>query len=324
MSEETHAWAREAEELGNVNAAFDEAFHNSPFAKVGSVESALENAPSPKAPEAAPAPAAAPPPAAEAAPPVPVAPPPAPAVAPDAVTVFVREQAAARAEIEAAKAEARAAAAEKAELARKMAEIEEALKANPLKAAERYGWDLEAIQAGVLQGRTPEAVRVSRLEAELAEMKAAQARTAQEAVNAAEARTANAALEAFKDTAHSQFQAIEASFPLTSKFMEPQELRESLYDVMAAEFKKSGDRLTTAQAAQRLEDQLSARVKRLQATPTAAPTAPAAASTRTITNTDTTGVTPSPEAEFDDLTLSSHELAERAVAAIRRVTPRTA
>lgn len=311
MSDETNAWAREAEELGNVNVAFDEAF----AAQMGkSVADATPDVGAVPAAPPAPAPAAAPPPAVVA-----------PAVAtPDAVTAFVREQATARAEIEAAKAEARAARDAHAELTQRVAAYEASLKSNPLEAAAKFGWDMESLNTAVMQGKTPEALRVSRLEAELADMKATQARQAQEAANAAEARSANAALEAFKATVHGQFRALEASYPLTSKFMEPSELRESLYEVMASEFKRSGDRLTTAQAAQRLEDQLSARVKRLQATPTPAPTqgTPVSAS-RTITNIDTASVTPTPEAEFDDLTLSSHELTERAVAAMQRVTPRT-
>lgn len=270
-------------------------------------------APAADTPPAPAAPAAAAPP-----PPAPDGPGAAPAPAPTQdVVEMVRAEAARQREIEAAKAEARAAAERERTAAQKLADLEARLAADPDKVLAEKGWDMENLNRRVLQGATPDAVRVNRLEAELKALKDAQAARDREQATAAEAAQASRSIEQFKDTAVAQLSAVKDQFPLTHAFLEPQELREALYDVMSQEYQASGGttRLTPAQAATRLESQLTARATRLKAilgTPSTAAVPPAPKPTvppATITNA-TASQTPDPSVDpLDNLMLSPAELA---------------
>lgn len=167
----------------------------------------------------------------------------------------------------------------KADAARVQAEhatLQQALKENPLKALEALGWDLESLVRSAATQQTPEAVRVSRAEQQLAELKAELAKR-DEAAAAREAEGArlDAHRRLMTEVIPAGIDTVKDSIPTLRAWLgSDKAVVDAVYDLMGREYQRTNGTATLepADAAKQLEAQMCERVKRLPGAKVTPPT----------------------------------------------------
>jgi hypothetical protein len=220
--------------------------------------------------EASEAPAAAPEPAkpaaepAKAAEPAATLPNPAEVAVAEKIAELVRAESALVAKQQAMKAEADAARAEAKAAADKLAAIEAQLAENPMELLRARKWELEDIVKVAATKQTPEAVRIAKLEAAIAERDRKEAEAAQQrqAVSA-QTEAEQARTKLINEYIPAQLAIAKDELPLCSKWFEPDELAREVYAVMGHEYSKTKVALAPEEAARRVEAALRKRVEKV-------------------------------------------------------------
>ncbi len=228
----------------------------------------------------------------------------------------VRQRAEHRAESEATKAELARIAAEHAELERALAE-------NPLKVLEARKWTLESLVQSAATQATPEAVRTSRVEAELERVKAEIAkRDADAQAASAEAARNQAAATLKTQLIPTQLATVKDEIPYLRAWFNEGALVDAVYGIMGQKFRETNGTETVepVEAARQLEKALRERVQRLPGASVTPPTPSVIPSTvvrpsATITNQHTqAGPNTSAINPFDRAALDARAMAELAAA----------
>lgn len=204
--------------------------------------------------------------------PAPVAPPAEPPPVPNPAEVavaeklaeLVRAESALVAKQQAMKADADEARAKARAAEEKLAAIEAQLAENPMELLRARKWELEDIVKVAATKQTPEAVRIAKLEAKIAERDAEAARAAEAAkVAGAQSEAEQARAKLINEYIPAQLAIAKDELPLCSKWFEPDELAREVYAVMGHEYARTKTALEPAEAARRVEAALRKRVEKV-------------------------------------------------------------
>lgn len=174
-----------------------------------------------------------------------------------AESALVAKQQEMKREVEQARGEFKRAQDELAAMKAQLAE-------NPMELLRANKWELEDIVKVAATKQTPEAVRIAKLEAAIAERdrRDAEAATARQAATTqSEAESARAKL--INEYIPAQLAVAKDELPLCSKWFEPDELAREVYAVMGHEYSKSKVALAPEEAARRVEAALRKRVEKV-------------------------------------------------------------
>lgn len=183
---------------------------------------------------------------------------------------IVRAESALVAKQQAMKAEADAARAEAKRAAEQLAEYERQLAENPLELLRAKKWELEDIVKVAATKQTPEAVRIAKLEAEMARRDKLEAERQESAKAATAAQEAEAARKTLvQEYIPKQLAVAKDELKLCNLWFTPEELALEVYNVMGREFNRTKNdpkgptALEPAEAARKVEEALRKRVEKV-------------------------------------------------------------
>lgn len=174
-----------------------------------------------------------------------------------AESALVAKQQGMRAEVDAAKAELQRAREELAAMKAKLAE-------NPMDLLREHKWELEDIVKVAATKQTPEAVRIAKLEALIAERdRKAEAERAEQAARAQVSEAEAARTRLLTSYIPEHVKVIADELPLATAWFSPEELAAEVFAEMGRQFHQTKVAPEPAEAARKVEAALRARVEKV-------------------------------------------------------------